>query len=557
MTQAKPAPNKKSDSISIQRATLGTTFGFVGIVGLLIAVVAFAWYLRFSVTVVVALAVGLVGLVAWAAIAPKEFVATMTGRQARYSTAATFAALLLLGIVTLVYIIVARANIAIDVTAARSFSLSDTTFEVLDRIPQGQTLQITGFYTSDDLQIRSIDDQWLRQYETESDGRVQVEYINPQEEPATAQRFGYRASGDLFVAVLADSGEVNFNTLTYVPRENKQERDVTNAIARMLNQRVLTVYFAENLTSLSVFEENEQGLTLLDNAMRASGIRTNTLNLAQLAANGDPIPPEANVLVIARPRLQLSQAEVDVVDAYLQRGGGLLVLTDIILEESEYFLQEGTVFHSYLAENYGLIARDAAVVDPPQAVNSPLEIIGAATFLEHPIGEALRGDIQTYFRIARALGASTEKPATVANGRIMSSSAQSYAEANLDALATTNTFEFDADADIQGPLDLVVWAWDEQGNDSKVVMIGDADFARNVNIDSGAAGNALLFLESVAWLSGTQEGLDFGFVANPSAIPTIFVSGQQLDLIGIVVIALVPLSVLFTGLIVWYRRTFA
>ncbi len=557
MTQAKPAPNKKSDSISIQRATLGTTFGFVGIVGLLIAVVAFAWYLRFSVTVVVALAVGLVGLVAWAAIAPKEFVATMTGRQARYSTAATFAALLLLGIVTLVYIIVARANIAIDVTAARSFSLSDTTFEVLDRIPQGQTLQITGFYTSDDLQIRSIDDQWLRQYETESDGRVQVEYINPQEEPATAQRFGYRASGDLFVAVLADSGEVNFNTLTYVPRENKQERDVTNAIARMLNQRVLTVCFAENLTSLSVFEENEQGLTLLDNAMRASGIRTNTLNLAQLAANGDPIPPEANVLVIARPRLQLSQAEVDVVDAYLQRGGGLLVLTDIILEESEYFLQEGTVFHSYLAENYGLIARDAAVVDPPQAVNSPLEIIGAATFLEHPIGEALRGDIQTYFRIARALGASTEKPATVANGRIMSSSAQSYAEANLDALATTNTFEFDADADIQGPLDLVVWAWDEQGNDSKVVMIGDADFARNVNIDSGAAGNALLFLESVAWLSGTQEGLDFGFVANPSAIPTIFVSGQQLDLIGIVVIALVPLSVLFTGLIVWYRRTFA
>ncbi len=557
MTQVKPAPQQHS-SVSIRRATLGTTFGFVGIVGLLIAVVAFAWYLRFSATVVIALAVGLVGLIAWAAIAPKEFVATLTGRQARYGTAATFAALLMLGIVALVYIIVARANIAIDVTAARSFSLSDTTFEVLDRIPDGRTVQITGFYTSDDLQTRAIDDQFLRQYELESDGRVQVGYINPQEEPATAQRFGFRNSGDIYVSVLGDDGEVNFNTLTYVPRENKQERDITNAISRMLNERVLVVYFAENLTSLSIYEESEQGLTLLDNALRASGVLTDTVNLRQLANSGDPIPSDGNVLVLARPSLQLSQAEVDVVDAYLERGGGLLVLTDIILEESEYFLQEGTPFHTYLAENYGLVARDAAVVDPTQAVGSPLEIIGATTFTSgNPIGRALQGDVSTYFRIARAVEASENKPAQVANGRIMSTSPQSYAETDLGTLATVNTFEFDPIADIQGPVDLVAWAWDEQGDNSKVVLIGDADFARNINIASGATGNGILLLESIAWLSGTDEGLNFGFIANPSAIPTIFVGAQQLDLIGIVVIALVPLTVLFTGLIVWYRRTFA
>ncbi|MEO1444377.1 MAG: hypothetical protein AAFV33_28540, partial [Chloroflexota bacterium] len=101
------------------------------------------------------------------------------------------------------------------------------------------------------------------------------------------------------------------------------------------------------------------------------------------------------------------------------------------------------------------------------------------------------------------------------------------------------------------------WAWDEQGNGSKVILIGDGDFVRNRNIDSGTVGNAALFTESIRWLSGREDSINFGFVANPSGLPVLFVSGGNLDLIGIFTVAIVPLAVLFIGIIVWYRRTFA
>lgn len=551
---------RTNDNITLDRSALGTVFGFIGVVGLLLAVIAFAWYVRVSAVVVIALAVGLVGFTAWAAVAPKDFVATLTGRSARYGTTAILAAVLLLGVIVLTYIIVARANIAVDTTLGREFSLSDATFDVLDRVPGDLTIQITGFYSADALAERALDDQFLRQYEIESDGRVQVHYIDLDEQPAVAQRFGATQSGEIFVSTLDESGSVNFDTLTYVSRQNKQERDVTAAIQRMLNERVFKVYFAESLATLSVFDESNEGLVLLDNSLRLSGVQTETLNLVQLANAGGIIPDDAAVVVLPRPSFSLTDAQVSVLSQYLGRGGSLLILADVMFNDDE-FLAEGTPFANYLLQNYGLRAYESVIVDPPYEIETPLDVIAAATFLEHPVGNAVqRAGGTTFFRLARRVEAVADRPPSVANGRIMSSSPQSYAETDLGTLSSSNEFEQDPAIDPTGPFDYVVWAQDtveNGGNGSKVMLIGDGDFVMSRNLDAGAQGNLILFGESVLWLAGVDENVEFGFAANPSAIPTMFVSGQQLDVIGIVTIVVVPLTVLLAGIVVWYRRTFA
>ncbi|MEL6148418.1 MAG: Gldg family protein [Chloroflexota bacterium] len=546
----------QQQGVTLGRSAVGSVFGFIGLAGLLVAIISFAWTVTIAPITLIALIVGLVGMVAWAAVAPKDFVATLTGKQARHGTVSVFASLLLLGIVVLSYIIIARANIAIDTTLSRTFSLTDATFDVLDRIPEGRTLQITGFYTSDALEERALDDQFLRQYELQTSGRVVVEYINPQEQPAVAQRFGVIQNGQLFVSLLDENGNVDFNAVAAVPRENKQERDITNAILSLLNQQVLKVYFAQDRTSLSIFDETASGITLMDNGLRFNGIQTEAISLQQLAAAGEAIPEDAATLVLPRPRLALGEPELAVIDDYLQRGGSLLVLADATSNENS-FLQQESAFNAYLTENYGLVAFDGVVVDPPMQVETPLDIIPAAIFGEHPTGAAIPQGQDPFFRIARPVLASEQKPETVANGRIMSSSQQSYIERDLETLFTTNEFAFDEETDLTGPADLVVWAWDEQGNGSKVILIGDGDFVRNRNIDSGTVGNAALFTESIRWLSGREDSINFGFVANPSGLPVLFVSGGNLDLIGIFTVAIVPLAVLFIGIIVWYRRTFA
>lgn len=555
MASAKQQPQ----DVTIERATLGTIFGFIGVTALLFAAIAFAWYLRFSATVVIALAVGLVGFLAWAAIAPKDFVATLTGRQARYGTAATFASLLLLGIIVLTYVIIDRANIAVDVTFGQEFTLSDTTREVLERIPQNSNIQITGFYTSEGLEQRDLDDQFFHQYELESDGQIVVEYINPQEQPAVAQRFGVNADGQVFISVLNDDGSVNFDQTVFVERRGVQERDITNALLRLLTNRVYKIYFAESMATLSIYDETESGLTLLDNNLRFNTLDTAVINLAQLATAGETIPEDAAVVVLPRRLLAMEDDEIAVIDEYLQRGGSLLILADLTFNERS-FMAEGSAFNEYLRQNYGLGALDAIVIDPAYQVETPLDVIPAATFLEHPIGTIIPETATTFFRIARPVTVSDQKPPTVANGRIMSSSPQSYAETDIDAISNLNEYSFDPVADVQGPVDYVVWAEDvanEGGTGAKIVLIGDGNFAMNENIDSGAEGNAALFNASIQWLADIGETLNFGWSANPSAIPTIFVSGRQLDMIGLVTVVFVPLSVLLAGVIVWYRRTFA
>jgi hypothetical protein len=196
------------------------------------------------------------------------------------------------------------------------------------------------------------------------------------------------------------------------------------------------------------------------------------------------------------------------------------------------------------------------IVDPASNVQTPLDLVGYAIFDTPPIGESLPNE-PIFFRVARALEVSEQKPPTVANGRIIAQSERSYAERDVARVAETNTFAFDEGIDQPGPIDVAVWAWDEGGNDSKIVLIGDGDFAMNGVIDTGLVGNEALFTQSLRWLSGVDSEITFGFAANPSARPTIFVSGNQLDMVGILTLAVVPLTVLLTGVVVWYRRSFA
>lgn len=543
-----PAP------LIIRRSSIGLFFGIIGSAALLLSAGLFVWYLRVNSVVLITLGIGVVGFVAWAIISPQSFVGVLSGRQAQRSTTAIFSTLLLLSVVTLSYSVIKRENVGLDVTAGRVFTLSQTSLDVIDRIPNGQQMQIIGFYSPQGVVSQAIDDQFLRQYALQSDGKIRIEYIDPIQQPGIAARFGYFEDGNLFAMFLDANGNPIESTIAFIPRQGRQERDITTTINRMLNSGFFTVYFDTTRGSLDILEETSQGLTLVDNSLRLSGIRTAQIDIFELASNNQPIPIDTAVLVLARPLVDLFENEVALIADYLERGGSLLILADVTFNES-FFLAEGQPFSEYLRTRYGIRALDAAAVDFGASLQTPLDLIGFAVFTEHPIGAALP-DEQIYFRLARVLEASADKPETVANGRLISTSPQSHAERDLRALADTNTYIFDEATDQIGPVDLAVWAQDLE-NDSRVVIIGDSDFITNSVVETASTANEALFLQSVLWLSGTSDNISFGFTANPSQVPTIFMSARQLDIIGILTIGIMPLVVLGLGIFVWYRRTYA
>jgi hypothetical protein len=145
----------------------------------------------------------------------------------------------------------------------------------------------------------------------------------------------------------------------------------------------------------------------------------------------------------------------------------------------------------------------------------------------------------------------TDNP-PVNNGVVMLSSEESYGETDLQALAETNTYEPDPSIDPLGPLIIAAWAWDKDTN-GKILLVGDSDFVTNGFVGS-ALGNGVLFTDGLTWLTGLNERINFAPQGFNTALPLIFVTTQQLDLIALVTAILMPGLVLVTGLVVWMRR---
>lgn len=543
----------KTETVAITRSQIGHWASIVGGIGLLIGFIGLIWQNGITEIIAAAFGIGIFGLLVWIAMSPREFKAFINGRQARYSTTAVFGALLLVGIVVFTYVVLQRAVITLDMTQGQRYSISNETRAVLRRITQ--PIQITGFYSSRALQQREIDDPFFRAYEVETNGLVRRVYIDPNEQPALAQKFNVEFDSEVYISYLTSEGDVDFDTLARVPRSGTQERDLTEAISRLLISGSLTIYFNQGLGELDPLDNSSQGLSGINNGIRESGLITYPVSITELSQTASDIPPDASALILARPTTDFTDGEIAVIDRYLQRGGALFIMADVLFNQDSFMQQNGR-FNQYLWDTFGIRALDAVIVDPSAYFETELNIISAAIFPENEIARRLdQNNAPTLFKIARALEASTNPVANTPNGRVIMSSPESYGETDLKSLGETNTFQFDSGQDIQGPLASVVWANNRQTG-AKILLVGDSDFATNslVGQEANKLGNSLLFTDGLSWLTGFGDQITFAPQAYGSGTPVIFISAQQLDLIAFITVILIPGIVLAAGIGLWLRR---
>lgn len=540
----------RNESLVVTRQQIGQWASYGAGSALVIGIIGWIWQGGFSTPVVATLLAAAICTVIWAISAPADFSNFIRGRQIRYGTAAVFTSLLLIGAVALVYILLQRAALTLDMTEGQRFTLSAETRAILNDIDR--PIRITGFYDSTAVQLREVDDQIFRLYEVETNGLISRQYIDPNQEPAIAQRFSAYQNGDVFISFLTAEGAVDFSSLARVPRQagDAREREMTQALLRLLISGTYKVYFDIGLGELDPLDTGSQGLSAIHLGMQQNGLITDSLDIAALAATGRSIPDDAAAIILARPTTDLTAPQIAVMDAYLAQGGSLFIMADALFNEGA-FLAGDSLFNRYLWDNYGIGALNAVIVDYSSNLRTPLDIIGYQVYMNTDIGARLDpAETQTLFRIARALNVNDDPP--VNNGLVIVSSPDSYGETDFQALAETNTFEPDSDADIPGPFASAVWAWDQE-TDAKILLVGDSDFATNGFVGS-ALGNAILFTDGIAWLTGLNEQVNFSPQAFVTATPLIFVSTQTLDTIAFITVILMPGLLLVSGLVIWTRR---
>ncbi|MBK8028726.1 MAG: GldG family protein [Chloroflexi bacterium] len=538
--------------IIIRRGHIATLASYMGVAALIAAVIGLIWQGGVTPYIIAAFVLGLVGIVLWAVMTPTEFRAFITGRGMRFGTVTVFSTLMLIGIVALAFLFFQRGALTLDLTQGQRFTLSAETEGILRRLYR--PIRITGFYTSDYLPTREIDDQFFRLYETASDGLVTRLYIDPDEQPALASRYGVEEDGQVFVSYLNDDGSVDFNTLARVPRTANQERDITQAILRLLISGSIRVYFDTGSGERDPLDSTQEGVSGINAGMQESGLVTLPLDLSDIAAANGDIPRDAGAVLFVRPLTDLTDAEIAVVDRYLARGGALFIMTDVLYNEDPFLKQDGA-FNAYLWANYGIRALDAAVVESPDTSGeTPLDIIAAYVYTATSLGERLDpAENPLLFSVARALQVDLETaPADIANGQITLSSEVSYGETDLRTLGDTNTYSYDPATDLPPQLTTVVWSWD-QTTGAKILMVGDSNFVSNGSV-LAASGNGVLFTDGIAWLTGMDEQIRFGVQGYSAGVPLIFIDSATLDLISFITLIMMPGVVLVAGLAIWARR---
>jgi ABC-type uncharacterized transport system involved in gliding motility auxiliary subunit len=546
----------RGGNLVITRGTLGTIGSFISGTGLIIGVLSILWQSGFSTFTGFSFVVGLIGLALWVYMTPADFKNFIMGRQAKRGTVAVFSTLLVVGIIAMLYIFTLRTGIVIDMTQGERFTLSKETLEVIDAANRSveARIRITGFYAPLQLRLQEIDNQYWELYNGATD-KITLEYIDPLAEPAKAAPYGaYLTQGiNVFVAFEDENGDLIFQSTIPVAGTRIQERDMTEAITRLLLRGRFKVYFESGLDTLSAGDESAEGASIVNSLLRTNGIETNALNLAQLADSGNPIPVDASAVIFARPKRQLTQAEIDIIDAYVQQGGSLFIFTDVILSPDS-FLQEDSVFNSYLWDTFGLRALDYVVIDEASSQETSTNLVSAAVYPGNPIGENMdiENDPQssTLFRLARPIEVDETPP--VNNGSVILTSPFSWAESDVDRLIRDNQREYNEGDDIQGPVTTVAWANNKETG-SKLVIVGDTDFMTNGQILS-PQGNSILFFDSIGWMTGFTEEVSFEPQILATGLPIIFIDIQTIDLIAFATLILMPGVMLVFAIAIWGRR---
>lgn len=405
-----------------------------------------------------------------------------------------------------------REGSIIDLTAEQSLTLSATTRDVIAST-DGE-VEITAYVGRDEpgrVEAVALLDRYRR-----LDPDVRAEVVDPQESPGEVARTGvYPALGNVAVRV---GDEIE-------PAAAVTEQDVTSAVARLLRDEPPEVCVAtghgETAVATDVLETGGFAVTSID--LLADPEVPATCVVVLLASPTEPLGPalgslrewvdaDHSLLLLADPASGVDLG--DLLDGY-----GLGIRRGVVLEGDPDSVIAG--------DEAAPIVRRYSSANPVVRRLPPTYLPGVQ---EVVVDEAAEGDGLTVSRLADTSDAS-------------------YLE--TEPLAAS----FDPDDDVGGPI-TVAGAADrselaaEGILRSRLVVVGDVDFATSAYVD--AAANARFLLQAVGWLS--QDEAIVPLSSNLPSDRPLRLTDARVAYARVLGIGIVPGLLLLGGAAVWAAR---
>jgi ABC-type uncharacterized transport system involved in gliding motility auxiliary subunit len=464
-------------------------------------------------------------------------------RQARYGSLAASSIVIVLGILVAINYIGKQQSKRWDLTAAKQFSLSDQTRNVLAKLDA--PLHMAVFTQQQDFQ--PYQDR-LKEYQYGSK-QVTTEFIDPDIKQTIARQNQVTQYGTIVISYKGRTERVTANA----------EQDITNGIIKVVSGQQRKVSFTAGHGEKDPTSAERDGYSGIADALKRENYAVDKLVLAQQGA----VPDDASIVVVSGPRNDFFPPEIDALKKYLAKGGKLLMeldppdkadsppLTNLIALAHDWGMDVGT---NLVIDVSGMGQLFGASEGMPVAANYP----------SHPITD--RFTVMTVYPLARSVtpvsggvNGHTAQP-------IVQTSDRSWSETNLKGIFASQPAKLDeAEGDKRGPITIAAAVSapvgpadaskppetpDAPKPETRVVVFGDSDFGANAYL--GFSGNRDLFMNTMGWLS-QQENLISIRPKQADDRRVTLTAAEQNNILWLSLL-IIPGLVFGTGVYGWWRR---
>lgn len=436
---------------------------------------------------------------------------------------ATLAVLIILGLANFLAL---RYPLRVDLTENQVLTLSPQSQQVVRELEQ--PVKVWVFDRTPNPETRGLLENYRRY-----NPQFTFSFVDPQQEPGLAGRFGVKSFGEVYV----ESGKKR--QLIHTPQQGERltESKLTNGIEQLKSDRIDKIYFLQGHEELSL-EEAEAGLSEAIGRLQQKSYVSEPLNLTRETE----IPSDATVIVVAGPKQPLFPEEVTALSNYLDAGGSLLVMVDPTVNSG---------LDSLLAR-WGVVLDNRLAIDASgkgSVVGLGIETPVVSSYSDHPIVQEFRSGT-SFYRLARPLEL---KPVDgIEQTPLLLTDENSWAESNIES----ENLEFNEGRDRKGPLILGAALRKEkaQGDNKqepRLVVFGNSSFAANVFFTQQLNGDVLI--NSIGWLSERDRDV-LSISPKESNNRRINLTPQQATLTTAVALGVIPLLALSAAGFVWWRR---
>lgn len=472
----------------------------------------------------------------------RAMVRSFSGREARFGSIAVASAVIVLSILVGINFLANRRNKRWDLTASKQYTLSDQTKKVLGSLQKPVAVRVYS-RTQDFDRFR----ERLDQYKYGSN-KLSVEYIDVERYPSRANQDGVQQVGTV---VFAYDGRLERVT-------SDGEQELTNGLIKVVQGTKNKVYFVQGHGEKAAEGSDRAGYSTISASLKSDNFEFDGLVLAQK----QEVPADATVLIIAGPQTDLFPAEIEMLKAYLARGGKIFFMLDPPNKPDAPALTNAIAF----LKDWAIDVGNNIVVDASgmgRMLGTGPEVPLAAKYDPHPITD--RFNLLTAYSMARSISSI----AAGANNRfaqnLIETSPSSWAETDIKQLMTSGTVKREDDkGDKAGPVSLgaaVSVAAEKppapsdkpdapKPPETRIVVIGDSDFASNGWL--GIPGNRDLFMNAVNWLA-QQENLISIRPRDPQDRRITVTATQERNIFWLTIF-IIPGLILLAGVRTWWLR---